>query len=144
MISEGFPRDSQSLPVERVKNIVAFSFQHAPPEVLERSGIAWPNSMWRRAPFASSMPTPNYPLQHAELHTHSPRRPTDLISGHASTLSGNLRSISKREIGQGSRRVDHPISDTMPAVSGSIRSSGDLDGFGETNSCFQFLNSVGT
>ena len=30
VISEGFPRDSLSTPIERVKNIVAFSFQHAP------------------------------------------------------------------------------------------------------------------
>lgn len=30
VISEGFPRDSPSNPTERVKNVVAFSFQHAP------------------------------------------------------------------------------------------------------------------
>jgi hypothetical protein len=30
IISEGFPRDSLTLPIERMKNIVAFSFQHAP------------------------------------------------------------------------------------------------------------------
>lgn len=30
VISEGFARDSVSLPFERVKNLVAFSFQHAP------------------------------------------------------------------------------------------------------------------
>jgi len=30
IISEGFPRDSLSVPIERVKNIVTFSFQHAP------------------------------------------------------------------------------------------------------------------
>jgi hypothetical protein len=30
IISEGFPRESLSMPLERVKNIVAFSFQHAP------------------------------------------------------------------------------------------------------------------
>lgn len=30
VISEGFPRDSLSNPIERVKNVVAFSFQHAP------------------------------------------------------------------------------------------------------------------
>ncbi|KAL6862500.1 hypothetical protein ACO1O0_002733 [Amphichorda felina] len=30
VISETFPRDSPSMPLERVKNIVAFSFQHAP------------------------------------------------------------------------------------------------------------------
>lgn len=30
IISEGFPRGSHTMPIERVKNIVAFSFQHAP------------------------------------------------------------------------------------------------------------------
>ena len=30
VISETFPRDSPSMPLERAKNIVAFSFQHAP------------------------------------------------------------------------------------------------------------------
>jgi len=30
IISEGFPRDSLTVPIERVKNIVTFSFQHAP------------------------------------------------------------------------------------------------------------------
>ena len=30
VISEGFPRDSLTMPLERVKNVVAFSFQHAP------------------------------------------------------------------------------------------------------------------
>ncbi|KAL2691334.1 hypothetical protein Neosp_001718 [[Neocosmospora] mangrovei] len=30
VISEGFPRDSLTVPMERVNNIVAFSFQHAP------------------------------------------------------------------------------------------------------------------
>ncbi len=30
VISEVFPRDSVSAPKERVKNVVAFAFQHAP------------------------------------------------------------------------------------------------------------------
>lgn len=30
VISEGFPRESLSMPFERIKNVVAFSFQHAP------------------------------------------------------------------------------------------------------------------
>lgn len=30
IISEGFSRDSLTMPTERVKNVVAFSFQHAP------------------------------------------------------------------------------------------------------------------
>jgi hypothetical protein len=42
VISEGFPRDSLSMPIERVKNVVAFSFQHAPLGIvlcLPRSGM---------------------------------------------------------------------------------------------------------
>lgn len=30
IVSEGFPRDSLTVPIERIKNLVAFSFQHAP------------------------------------------------------------------------------------------------------------------
>jgi hypothetical protein len=30
VIAEGFPRESQTMPFERIRNIVAFSFQHAP------------------------------------------------------------------------------------------------------------------
>ncbi|KAK8088526.1 hypothetical protein PG997_003487 [Apiospora hydei] len=77
IISEGFPRDSLTVPVERVNNIIAFSFQHAPMDILESSGIAWPNpSMWSRSPIQSqSMPVPT---QHhkdgSEAHIHSPRR----------------------------------------------------------------------
>ncbi|KAI0437136.1 hypothetical protein F4803DRAFT_566297 [Xylaria telfairii] len=76
IISEGFPRDSLTAPIERVKNIVAFSFQHAPLDILESSGIAWPNpAMWRRGPFNPTMPVPSQ--QHedgADAHLHSPRR----------------------------------------------------------------------
>ncbi|KAH8881293.1 hypothetical protein GQ53DRAFT_702512, partial [Thozetella sp. PMI_491] len=76
IISEGFPRDSLSVPLERVKNIIAFSFQHAPLDILENNGIAWPNPyMWRRA-------VPNLPMaaptgrsnDGSEAHAHTPRR----------------------------------------------------------------------
>ncbi|KAK0625478.1 hypothetical protein B0T17DRAFT_492555 [Bombardia bombarda] len=78
MISEGFPRDSLSVPIERVKNIIIFSFQHAPIEILESNGVAWPNpSMWRRPPF-TSVPT-YHPDDGAESHTHSPRRRSMLL-----------------------------------------------------------------
>lgn len=30
IVSEGFPRGSVTVPVERVKNVAAFAFQHAP------------------------------------------------------------------------------------------------------------------
>ncbi|KAK0666999.1 hypothetical protein QBC41DRAFT_324855 [Cercophora samala] len=81
VISEGFPRDSLSVPIERVKNVVAFSFQHAPLEILETNGIAWPNpSMWRRPPSNPSMPVPTYQTDDgAELHSHSPRRKSLLL-----------------------------------------------------------------
>ncbi|CAH0036266.1 unnamed protein product [Clonostachys rhizophaga] len=75
VLSEGFPRDSPSMPIERVKNIVAFSFLHAPLDILENSGIAWPNSsMWHQSHFSSSMSVPTYASETLEVHTHSPRR----------------------------------------------------------------------
>lgn len=81
VISEGFPRDSLSVPIERVKNVVAFSFQHAPLEILEANGIAWPNpSMWRRPSANPSMPVPTYQTNDgADLHSHSPRRKSLLL-----------------------------------------------------------------
>ncbi|KAI1470163.1 uncharacterized protein F4812DRAFT_470119 [Daldinia caldariorum] len=90
IISEGFPRDSLSVPIERVKNIVAFSFQHAPLDILESSGIAWPNpGMWRRTPFNPTMPVPS---QHhedgADAHLHSPRRRTTSYMKGTSNSSG--------------------------------------------------------
>ncbi|KAL2114841.1 hypothetical protein VTJ04DRAFT_10504 [Mycothermus thermophilus] len=74
IISEGFPRDSLTAPIERVKNVVAFSFQHAPLEILEANSIAWPNqAMWHTAPFASTMPVPTYQAEDGpSSHTHSP------------------------------------------------------------------------
>ncbi|CCC05485.1 hypothetical protein SMACR_09282 [Sordaria macrospora] len=76
LISEGFPRDSLTVPFERVKNIVAFSFQHAPLELLENNSIAWPNpSMWRTPTYISNVPVPTYhPNDGINSHTHSPQR----------------------------------------------------------------------
>ncbi|RYP44522.1 hypothetical protein DL768_009017 [Monosporascus sp. mg162] len=95
IISEGFPRDSLSVPIERVKNIVAFSFQHAPIGILESSGIAWPNpAMWRRGPFNSSMPVPtHHPKEGAEVHLHSPRRQSSYNKTTATSSSGHSSGI---------------------------------------------------
>lgn len=102
IISEGFPRDLIAAPVERVKNVVVFSFQHAPlgkrvrilrisppgapansllAEMLENNGIAWPNpSMWRRQALNPTLPVPTYhPDNGAESHTHSPGRRSLLV-----------------------------------------------------------------
>ncbi|KAI0391139.1 hypothetical protein F5Y17DRAFT_468457 [Xylariaceae sp. FL0594] len=109
IISEGFPRDSLTVPTERIKNIIAFSFQHAPLEILESSGIAWPNpAMWRRGPFNPTMPVPTQ--QHedgADAHTHSPRK-----RGKSSGLSlgSNATTVSASQMNATN------FFDTMPNV----------------------------
>ncbi|KAM0203070.1 hypothetical protein ACHAPI_001242 [Fusarium lateritium] len=49
IISEGVSyTSSDNKHVEKLKNLVVFSFQHAPQEILERLKIAWPNpAMWQ-------------------------------------------------------------------------------------------------
>ncbi|KFY18782.1 hypothetical protein V493_08354 [Pseudogymnoascus sp. VKM F-4281 (FW-2241)] len=80
VIAEGLHRESPAMPFDRIKNIVAFSFQHAPLEVLECSSIAWPNAeMWRHISFVAGMlPGSNVPRKSSdgavEAHSHSPRR----------------------------------------------------------------------
>jgi hypothetical protein len=99
VIAEGFSRDNSTFPFERVKNIVSFSFQHAPLgkkpvyakiksftylvllDVLETSSIAWPNAaMWRQvsllAPYFVQHTSPCRRQDDAETHSHSPRRGT--------------------------------------------------------------------
>ncbi|KAK5276214.1 hypothetical protein LTR16_011566, partial [Cryomyces antarcticus] len=51
IVSEGYQGLGQGkVQFERVNDIVCFSFQHAPLDVLEQSAIAWPNaSMWSTA-----------------------------------------------------------------------------------------------
>ncbi|CAG9987863.1 unnamed protein product [Clonostachys byssicola] len=94
VLSEGFPRDSPSMPIERVKNIVAFSFLHAPLDILENSGIAWPNSlMWRQSHFTSSMPVPTYASENLEVHTHSPRRNAPSNSEQLASNLAVIRSL---------------------------------------------------
>ncbi|KAH6709222.1 hypothetical protein BKA61DRAFT_678120 [Leptodontidium sp. MPI-SDFR-AT-0119] len=78
VISEGFSREQQTYPFDRIKNIVSFSFQHAPLDVLEASSIAWPNAaMWRQVPivgpyFAQQF-SPRQGSDGIEVHSHSPR-----------------------------------------------------------------------
>ncbi|KAK4208572.1 hypothetical protein QBC37DRAFT_391926 [Rhypophila decipiens] len=50
IISEGFQREMPGDPVQRFQNLVVFSFQYLPLELLENQGIAWPNpAMWNGA-----------------------------------------------------------------------------------------------
>ncbi|OJI88730.1 hypothetical protein ABZX51_006552 [Aspergillus tubingensis] len=77
VIAEGFCRPHRYPPFERVKEIVAFAFQHAPLQVLEHSNIAWPNpSMWTREPrlfkYNSGIDPAN--LTAEDSHAHSPSK----------------------------------------------------------------------
>ncbi|OJD22561.1 hypothetical protein ACJ73_06091 [Blastomyces percursus] len=80
VIAEGFSRPNRNPPFERVRNIVFFSFQHAPLNILEGSNLAWPNpGMWHQA----SRPSFKYHLgvdyssirENEDAHSHSPTRP---------------------------------------------------------------------
>ncbi|EED12629.1 conserved hypothetical protein [Talaromyces stipitatus ATCC 10500] len=90
VVSEGFSRPNRSPPFERVKDVVVFSFQHAPLNVLENCGIAWPNPyMWNQLPANVFRLQMNYgggygglggyidydgPKDNEDLHGHSPTR----------------------------------------------------------------------
>ena len=87
VIAEGFARPNRAHPFERVRDVLAFSFQHAPlrkfkvlslepaeqgSDVLEFSGVAWPNpGMWRSLPHAAGS-TRRTGLD--DLHAHSPSK----------------------------------------------------------------------
>lgn len=110
VLSEGFPRDSVTTPFERIKNIVAFSFQHAPQDILESSAIAWPNaSMWRRAPYTAQMEVPTLQGDDSESHAHSPRRQPS-ASGQPMNHFGNFANATTII---GNRRATHPNCGTV-------------------------------
>ncbi|RDW61254.1 uncharacterized protein DSM5745_10752 [Aspergillus mulundensis] len=83
VIAEGFARPHRNPPFERVKEIIAFAFQHAPLNVLEYSSIAWPNtSMWSKEPrlFKYNAGSGVNDLKEAEeTHAHSPAARPDEI-----------------------------------------------------------------
>ncbi|KAL2864896.1 uncharacterized protein BJX67DRAFT_373538 [Aspergillus lucknowensis] len=78
VIAEGFARPHRTPPFERVKEVIAFAFQHAPLNVLEYSSIAWPNaSMWGKEQrlFKYNTGSGVNDLKEAdEAHAHSPAR----------------------------------------------------------------------
>ncbi|KZF24273.1 hypothetical protein L228DRAFT_237217 [Xylona heveae TC161] len=83
LISDGAMHAQRNPPFEQAINIVQFSFQHVPLDILESTSIAWPNpKMWLQLPMAKSSQQPKFslrqplaplPLPVAEPHTHSPR-----------------------------------------------------------------------
>lgn len=94
VLAEGFSRPHRSPPFERVKDVVALSFQHAPlskssdlrhphfhfitqlidtlADILEYSNIAWPNpSMWHRPRSSFKYSSASIDTKDAEGHAHN-------------------------------------------------------------------------
>ncbi|KAL4945955.1 hypothetical protein BDV06DRAFT_209105 [Aspergillus oleicola] len=98
VIAEGFARPHRNPPFERVKEIVAFAFQHAPLNVLEYSSIAWPNtSMWSKEPrlFKYNAASGASDLKEAEdAHTHSPTRHETRPPVTTSAQAGNQPALN--------------------------------------------------
>ena len=162
IISEAFPRDSASTPKERIKNVVAFAFQHAPlgkllpcfssgcsrlypvTAVLESSSIAWPYpSMWRKMPFTSSLNLP-VPLDDTESHAHSPRG--RYASGKSLPSTGQTENgFRARLLPQKSTQQQKQLSastvqenpnPSTPVIMGA-------DPFIEANAYFEWLSGMG-
>ncbi|KAJ5782144.1 hypothetical protein N7457_003918 [Penicillium paradoxum] len=97
IIAEGFSRPNRNPPFERFRHVIAFSFQHAPLDILEFSEIAWPNpSMWIIVPNAARYGSATRYNATKGLedgaHGHSPGkpdRPDDAITGNTSSKSSN-------------------------------------------------------
>ncbi|KAM0258600.1 hypothetical protein ACHAQJ_003771 [Trichoderma viride] len=144
VISEGFPRDSPSVPIERVKNVVAFSFQHAPLEILEASCIAWPNpSMWRRLPVTTSMAVQAYPSDDTESHAHSPRRKHSRTSANMPTSSTeNVHRIITNRSLRNEQRKFNTQSGSSRSTSGST-STGTMETINDSDAYFEWLNGMG-
>ncbi|KAL2050234.1 hypothetical protein ABVK25_009461 [Lepraria finkii] len=75
IIAEGIRNGQGNYGFQRLKNVVMFSFQHAPLHILENCGIAWPNAgMWLQAQQQFYNVSSMYPdPADAEAHGHSPR-----------------------------------------------------------------------
>ncbi|CRG91532.1 putative RNA-binding protein C23E6,01c [Talaromyces islandicus] len=105
VVSEGLARPHRVPPFERVKDIVVFSFQHAPLNILENCGIAWPNpNMWSQLPANLFRHQLNYGGYGAfgdhkdhmdDLHTHSPTRhdSTRLETSRINDNGGGLHDL---------------------------------------------------
>ncbi|KDN65031.1 hypothetical protein CSUB01_08687 [Colletotrichum sublineola] len=114
-MTESFPRDSVTMPFERVKNVVVFSFQYAPLEILESSAIAWPNPiMWHSAILNNIPPKPDLSgpkfQNHLGLSHQSPAE--DIACPHAVLRSlASLQSPTKANENNPSRTQGRLASD---------------------------------
>ncbi|KAL9625428.1 MAG: hypothetical protein Q9160_000491 [Pyrenula sp. 1 TL-2023] len=89
VIAEGIYSSKKTNHFEHVKDVLAFSFQHAPLHILEYSSIAWPNqSMWNSAISSQSRRLP-LRSENEDLHAHSPTRRQDQLSDHHKRLDSS-------------------------------------------------------
>jgi hypothetical protein len=151
LISEGYLTSSKRF--ERIKNIIAFSFQHAPLgqyiflfpwllvcnilllEILESSAIAWPNpGMWQQAQIhaqylAATMLPSTTAARDLGDHAHSPRDKGSSSRTRLPSLGGNATYSSYAE--------DYPrISDVLfDSALGWRRTSGTDVSMPDYSSC---------
>ncbi|KAJ3484820.1 hypothetical protein NLG97_g6963 [Lecanicillium saksenae] len=142
VISQGYTRES-TMTFERLKNVVAFSFQHAPLEILESSAIAWPNSsMWRSMPFTASTSLPTRQFDAGRSHAHSPRPRNSSGQGGKSLAAGGisdagyLQPVRHREEPKAS---SFPFLDSLPS---SVTAAPDP--FVDSNVYFEWINGIDT
>ncbi|SZF03051.1 unnamed protein product [Blumeria hordei] len=94
VITECIAREDAGYQFERIKNMLSFSFQHAPLHLLEISSIAWPNlAMWRRVTgaFSQNLPTNNR-INGGEGHESCSKSPQLFTSPTGSAYAGAVLS----------------------------------------------------
>ncbi|KAK7227745.1 hypothetical protein V2G26_015748 [Clonostachys chloroleuca] len=137
VLSEGFPRDSPSMPIERVKNIVAFSFLHAPLDILENSGIAWPNSSIHEPNLENRNPSLNmfYGAQGYINNEYSLEWPSMAENVMASPDSQPLNDHSSRALRKS--KTDTSMTDYIPITGSDCQFSRSSDQTHNSQSEFQ-------
>ena len=171
VIAEGIIHDAESphfrwtSPFQRVKDVIAFAFQHAPQrryhqlvleksliswmsDVLEFSNIAWPNAgMWKKgAPYFPPMsgPNPSKTQSGEEVHAHSPRQPSIWANANTSAPS----AIQSKKIAPVDFRSASTTAPSMAPLNHSrwARKTVDLDapigavGHDDPFTDFQYIN----
>lgn len=98
VIAEGLSRGAgNNRGFKKLRDVVAFSFQHAPRHILEHSGIAWPNArMFQKSATPVSTPAAN----NFDAHAHSPQRPnTSAAMGQGKPVAQKANLISMHSAG---------------------------------------------
>lgn len=141
VISEGFPRASDTLSFERVKPVVAFSFQHTPLEVLERSSIAWPNvSMWRSST-AQWRDSGTSPPEATQARLREALQDAFSVPGSLSPAPYpwvNVRKASSTDTSMPDYSSYNVSDSGSRLVSGSVPAKQDMD----VNGAFDYLNTA--